>query len=136
MTKKKTLNASFEDVLKATSSANHVIFDCRAKLEFKKGAVDKAINLPSGKVWDNHMYLKQEQVAQVLKDLSVDVSDKHIIVYGNGNYGVVRAVLEFHGVSKHPILVFEGGYNEWKEKKPAADEKAAALKAAKTEETP
>jgi 3-mercaptopyruvate sulfurtransferase SseA len=44
------------------------------------------------------------------------VSDKKIIVYGNGNCSVVKAVLDFHGVSRKPILVYEGGFAEWTEK--------------------
>lgn len=62
-----------------------------------------------------------------MKESKIDASDKRVIIYGNGNYGVVKAVLEFHGVSKYPITVFEGGYAEWTEKK-------AKTQPAKTEE--
>ena len=115
--KKTTLNASYEDVLKATKNQDCVILDCRPMLQFKKGSIDNAVSFPAGKCWDNHMYLKQEQVAQALKDANVEASKKHIIVYGNGNYAVVKAVLDFHGVSPHPIVVFEGGYAEWSDRK-------------------
>lgn len=55
--RKTTLNANFEDVLKASTAKDCVILDCRTVIQSRKGMVDNAVSFPAGKCWDNHMYL-------------------------------------------------------------------------------
>lgn len=110
--------ATFEDVLAATKSEDSVIIDCRTAMLFKKGAIDKAVNLPLAQIWGKHTILPLDVVSSALKAAKIETGNKKFVLYGNGQSGLAKAVLECYGVSKNPIKIYEAGLPEWLEKKP------------------
>ena len=111
----------------------HVIVDCRTAMLFKKGAIDNAVNLPLAQIWGKHATLPLDVVSKALREAKIETGKTQFILYGNGQAGLAKAVLESSGVSKSPIKVFEGGLPEWNEKKPKEKEIAKSEEVKKEE---
>ncbi len=107
--KKKSLNA--KEVFEIYQKGNCFFVDARSFKEYAEGHIEGAINIPY------HSEKKDDYILKVIEALN---SADFVVVYcGGSDCGLSKMLAEDllnAGLKKEKLIVFEEGYEKWKEK--------------------
>ncbi|MCD4665456.1 MAG: sulfurtransferase [Bacteroidales bacterium] len=96
------------------NSSSTIIVDVRKKVEYDKGHIGKAVNIPYLSLL-NESKIKSKETLRTIFNNAGAKSDKEIILYCKTGVTAGFAFFILKEILKYPkVKVYEGSYNEWK----------------------
>lgn len=83
------------DIAEGKSSAQ--LIDCRTSIQWDKGRITKAVNMPYTSVFSSHKAKESKDILQAFKDCKIDL-EKPIVLFGGPSACVVKVAADSIGV--------------------------------------